>query len=220
MTGNILKIIAAIAMVTDHVGLMFFPQNLLLRIIGRLAFPIFAFMIAEGCHYTRNRRRHFGQLFGLAVACQIVYFLAAGDLYLSILFTFSLSVLTIYALQFCKAKPGPLSGLVFAATVATVYVLNQVVEIDYGFWGCMAPVFAAILRDTKFYTLRRSVTMLGIGLVFLALATGGIQIFALAALPLLYCYSGQRGKVKMKYFFYIFYPAHLALLQLVAWFWA
>ena len=84
----------------------------------------------------------------------------------------------------------------------------------------MVPVFAAAFRDTKYYSRPLSVTMLGIGLIFLALALGGVQIYALAALPLLYCYSGQRGKRKMKYFFYIFYPAHLALLQLRAWFWA
>jgi hypothetical protein len=57
LTGNQLKLIAAGAMLADHVGLMFFPEAELLRIIGRLAFPIFAFMIAEGCKYTRNKLR-------------------------------------------------------------------------------------------------------------------------------------------------------------------
>ena len=218
MTGNALKIIAAIAMVIDHGALLFFPRIPLLRIIGRLAFPIFAFMIAEGCHYTRNRRRYFLQLFALAIVCQIVYFIASGERLLSILFTFSLSILIIYALQYCKAKPGALRIALFLAVVAGVYGLNRVLTIDYGFWGCMVPVFAAAFRDTKCYSRPLSVTMLGIGLIFLALALGGVQIYALAALPLLYCYSGRRGNAKMKYFFYIFYPAHLALLQLLAWF--
>ena len=55
LSGNALKIIAAISMVIDHVGLMFFPTLKILRIIGRLAYPIFAFMIAEGCYYTKNK---------------------------------------------------------------------------------------------------------------------------------------------------------------------
>lgn len=217
LSGNCLKIIAAIAMVIDHVGLMFFPQNLLFRVIGRLAFPIFAFMIAEGCKYTRSRLRYFGQLFGLALACQIVYFFADGSMYLSVLFTFSLSVLVIFALQYCKEKLSAFSAAVFAASAASVYALNQIFTIDYGFWGCMLPVFAAALHGTRFDRHPLNTAMLAIGLLLLWLDLGGLQLYALAAIPLLLCYSGRRGKRKMKYFFYIFYPAHLALLQIIVW---
>ena len=217
MTGNALKIIAAAAMLLDHVGLMFFPGNALLRIIGRLAFPIFAFMIAEGCKYTRNRLRYFLQLFGLALGCQIVYFIADGSMYLSVLFTFSLAVLTIFALQYCKAKPRALPILLFVTVVAAVYALNRIFEIDYGFFGCMLPVFAAAFHNTRFDKPLLNVAMLALGLVLLWLALGGFQLYALAAVPLLLCYSGRRGKIKMKYFFYIFYPAHLALLQVILW---
>ena len=217
MTGNALKIIAAAAMLLDHVGLMFFPANALLRIIGRLAFPVFAFMIAEGCKYTRNRLRYFLQLFGLALGCQIVYFIADGSMYLSVLFTFSLAVLTIFALQYCKAKPGALPILLFVTAVVAVYVLNQIFEIDYGFFGCMLPVFVAAFHNTRYDKPLLSILMLALGLVLLWLALGGFQLYALAAVPLLLCYSGHRGKIKMKYFFYIFYPVHLALLQVIFW---
>ena len=217
MTGNTLKIIAAIAMLIDHVGLMFFPENTLFRIIGRLAFPIFAFMIAEGCKYTRSRLRYFLQLFGLALGCQIVYFIADGSMYLSVLFTFSLAVLTIFALQYCKAKPTALPLLLFITTVAAVYVLNQLLDIDYGFFGCMLPVFAAAFHSTRFDKPLLNILMLALGLLLLWISLGGLQLYALAAVPLLLCYSGRRGKIKMKYFFYIFYPAHLALLQVILW---
>ena len=217
MTGNTLKIIAAIAMLIDHVGLMFFPENALFRIIGRLAFPIFAFMIAEGCKYTRSRLRYFLQLFGLALGCQIVYFIADGSMYLSVLFTFSLAVLTIFALQYCKAKPTALPLLLFIATVVAVYVLNQLLDIDYGFFGCMLPVFAAAFHSTRFDKPLLNILMLALGLLLLWISLGGLQLYALAAVPLLLCYSGRRGKIKMKYFFYIFYPAHLALLQVILW---
>ena len=217
MTGNTLKIIAAIAMLIDHVGLMFFPENALFRIVGRLAFPIFAFMIAEGCKYTRSRLRYFLQLFGLALGCQIVYFIADGSMYLSVLFTFSLAVLTIFALQYCKAKPTALPLLLFIATVVAVYVLNQLLDIDYGFFGCMLPVFAAAFHSTRFDKPLPNILMLALGLLLLWISLGGLQLYALAAVPLLLCYSGRRGKIKMKYFFYIFYPAHLALLQVILW---
>ena len=217
LSGNMLKIIAAAAMVLDHAGLMFFPGNDLLRILGRLAFPIFAFMIAEGSKYTRNKFRYFGQLFALALVCQIVYFLVDGSMYLSVLFTFSLALLMIFALQACKEKPTAFRIGIFLLSVFTVWQLNQVFTIDYGFWGCMVPLFAALLHKTPFDRKFTNVACLGLGLLLLARDLGGWQIWSLAALPLLLLYSGQRGKWRMKYFFYIFYPAHLALLQVLAW---
>ena len=222
LSGNALKIIAAAAMVIDHVGLMFFPGNMLFRIIGRLAFPIFAFMVAEGCRYTRNRKRYLGNMILLAVACQVVYFLADGSMYLSILFTFSLSICMIYVLQYWRTKPTALSSLALTGTILGVYLLNQFFTIDYGFWGCMVPLFAALPHGTRFDSKYASIAALGIGLVLLALslALGGMQFWCLAALPLLLLYSGKRGKHKMKLFFYIFYPVHLAVLQLLAWIWA
>nr|MBQ4318425.1 hypothetical protein [Clostridia bacterium] len=99
LNGNTLKFIAAFSMLVDHIGVLFLPGNSLLRIIGRLAMPIFAYMIAEGCRYTKNRLRYFLTIFAFAVGCQLVYFFAAGDTYMSILVTFSLSILTIYSLQ-------------------------------------------------------------------------------------------------------------------------
>ena len=217
LTGNALKLIAALSMTIDHAGLLLFPQYPILRILGRLAFPIFAFMIAEGCKYTHSRRRYFGNIFALAVLCQSVYYLVDGSLYLSILFTFSLSILTIFALQDFRREPTLLRGAVFFGAVAGVYVLNRIFSIDYGFWGCMVPVFAALPQNTKWDTPVVSTLLLGIGLVFLGLHFGGNQMFALAAIPALLFYNGKRGKWKMKSFFYIFYPAHLVILQLIAW---
>ena len=58
LTGNQLKLIAVITMTIDHIGLAFFPQQMLFRVIGRLAFPIYAYMIAEGCRYTRSMGKY------------------------------------------------------------------------------------------------------------------------------------------------------------------
>lgn len=216
LSGNALKILAAIFMTLDHMGLMLFPHIPLLRILGRLALPIFAYMIAEGCKYTRNRKKYFGMVFGLGAVCQAVYWFVDHSLYFSILITFSLSILTIYALQNWKDAHTLLSGLLFAAAVAAVYGLNRIFEIDYGFWGCMLPVFAALPHKTRYDQYPVSALALGMGLIFLAADIGDIQIFSLLALPLLLAYSGKRGRWKMKYFFYIFYPAHLVILEAIA----
>jgi len=217
LNGNALKLIAAAAMVLDHAGLMFFPGNDLLRILGRLAFPIFAFMIAEGSKYTRNRGRYFGQLFGLAVLCQIVYYIVDGSMYLSILFTFSLSLLMIFSLQYCKEKPSAFRIGLFLLSIASVWLLNRIFVIDYGFWGCMVPLFAALPHKTRYDSIPVNAACLGLGLLILSLVSGGWQLWSLAAVPLLLLYSGKRGRHRMKYFFYIFYPAHLAALQILAW---
>ena len=223
LSGNALKIIAAMCMVVDHVGVMFFPYATGLRILGRLAFPIFAFMIAEGCRYTKNRGRYLGMLAALAAVCQVTYYLTSRDLYMCILVTFSLSILVIIPLQNLKAaRTGAqrlLWGAVAAGAVAGVWLLNRWLTVDYGFWGSMVPVFVALLQGRGKETAGPwdrtwvHVLMLGVGLLLLALDMGGVQMYSLAAVPLLLLYSGRRGKWKMKYFFYVFYPAHLVLLQ-------
>lgn len=216
LSGNALKLLAALFMTIDHVGVLLLPHVIVLRILGRLALPIFAFMIAEGCRYTRNRLRYFGSVFALGVLCQIVYYLAERSLYFSILITFSLSIATIYALQDWKEQKTPRSALVFFGAVAGVYALNRVFAIDYGFWGCMLPVFAAAFQKTALDRPWVNLGMLGLGLLVLAADLGQIQYYALPALPLLACYNGRRGRWKLKYFFYLFYPIHLVLLQGIA----
>ena len=72
LTGNQLKLIALVTMTIDHVGLLLLPQLVILRIIGRLSMPLYAYMIAQGCRYTHDRRRYFVRLAGLALACQVV----------------------------------------------------------------------------------------------------------------------------------------------------
>ena len=216
LSGNALKLLAALFMTIDHVGVLLLPHVIVLRILGRLALPICAFMIAEGCRYTRNRLRYFGSVFALGVLCQIVYYMVDRSLYFSILITFSLSIATIYALQDWKEQKTTRSALVFFGAVAGVYALNRVFAIDYGFWGCMLPVFAAAFQKTAWDRPWVNLGMLGLGLLVLAADLGQIQYYALPALPLLACYNGRRGRWKLKYFFYLFYPIHLVLLQGIA----
>ncbi len=234
LNGNTLKILAAICMVIDHVGLMFFPRMVIFRIIGRLAFPIFAFMISEGARYTKNKLRYFLTMFILGAICQVVYyFFDYGSLYMCILITFSLSILLIYTLQFVKA--GMLASdnaiwlralyALFGILVLTaVYLINKEFSIDYGFFGCVLPAFASLLdfrgMDVpeglkKLDTLPSRILCFALGLAALSYFSGTLQYYSLLAIPLLLLYSGGRGRFKMKYFFYLFYPLHLVALEAI-----
>lgn len=232
LNGNILKFIAALSMLIDHIGVIFFPRLQILRIIGRLALPIFAFMIAQGCKYTKNKLRYFFSVFTLAFACQTVYFLYNGDTYMNVLITFSLSIIIIYALQNFKntlfraesqAKKVS-AALLLILSVVAVFILNIFFEIDYGFPGCMLAVFASMMQMPenapeklkKLDCLPIHVGLMALGLIALAIASGKSQPFSLLAIPLLLLYSGKRGKMKTKYFFYIFYPSHLAVLEAIS----
>ncbi len=230
LSGNALKLVAAALMVVDHAGMLFFPDVILFRIIGRLAMPIFAFFIGEGCRYTRSRKRYFFTVFSLGAGCQLVYFLAMGDTYMNILITFSLGILVIYALQDLRAalsgqdtRPMVRSALVLILTLLLVWFLNRKLEIDYGFWGCILPAWAAALHPREKgrpgigNNPRLHVLSMIPGLVLLWQSLGGIQGYSLYAVPLLLCYNGKRGNPRFKYWFYLFYPGHLALLQGLAW---
>lgn len=222
LSSNALKILASIFMLLDHMGLLLFPHIGWLRIIGRLAYPIYAFMISQGCIYTKNKLRYFLQVAGLAVLCQTPYFLYNGSTYMSILVTFSLSILIIYALDyfkkqiFAKNTSKSILGAVLVITAVLVtYIFNRIFMVDYGFIGSLVPVLASLFTkpDEKPKNSYLSIAMLTLGLIILSVDVGWIQHYSLAAIPLLLAYNGKRGKLNLKYYFYIFYPLHLLVLQ-------
>lgn len=223
MSSFVLKIIAAVSMLLDHMGLLLFPGHEIFRVMGRLAFPIYAFCIAEGFYYTRSRRRYFLLIFALGLACQIVYFISDGSLYLGVLIAFSVSILLMWALDGLKKA---LSAKMDVAGAAALFLLGLLsagalchfMEVDYGFIGLMLPVLAFV---TEKKWLRLGLFSLGLVALCVNLACFGgfdVQWWSLATLPLLALYNGRPGKYRMKYFFYIFYPAHLAILYLIAMF--
>lgn len=209
LTSNQLKLLAMLTMTLDHIGVQMFPGALWLRIVGRLAFPIYAYMIAEGCAHTRNRRKYLLQMAGLALLCQLVYFFAMGSLFQCILVTFTLSILLIYA---CDTGSRPLTALALLGVAFVTVALPRLLpgtdfDIDYGFFGVLVPV-AAYLGKTH----REKLLFTASVLVALAWSVGGIQWYSLAALLPLALYNGNRGKRRMKWLFYLYYPLHLAAI--------
>ena len=213
MTGNQLKILAMIAMTCDHVGLQLLPQFPVLRLIGRLALPVYAFLIAEGCRYTRNMGKYLLRLAGMGALCQSVYFFAMGSLYQCILVTFSLSVCLIWAVENARKKKDfgavLLALAVFAGAFWVCEVLPGVLKgtdfyVDYGICGVLLPVFVYFGRPKWLGLL--------MGLNLLGLYYGGTQWLALAAVPFVWFYNGKRGKGSLGKWFYWYYPAHLVVI--------
>ena len=209
LTSNQLKLLAMLTMTLDHIGVQMFPGALWLRIVGRLAFPIYAYMIAEGCAHTRNRRKYLLQMAGLALLCQLVYFFAMGSLFQCILVTFTLSILLIYA---CDTGSRPLTALALLGVAFVTVALPRLLPgtdfaVDYGFFGVLVPV-AAYLGETR----REKLLFTAGALVALAWSVGDIQWYSLAALLPLALYNGNRGKRRMKWLFYLYYPLHLAAI--------
>ena len=238
MSALVLKLIAAVSMLVDHAGLMLFPKAVVLRYIGRLAFPIYAFFIAEGFRYTHSRVKYFLRVFLLGLACQIVYSVAERQIYIGILLTFSMSICIMAAISLLRSNVRRsdevvlnkysrpivivLASLLCVFAVGAAYFICEHITVDYGFFGVMLPVLVS-LSDKKSVRL----VLFTLGCVLVTLESGGVfsvldkkwlilQSFSLLTVPLIALYNGERGKYKLKYFFYIFYPAHLAVLYLIS----
>ncbi len=221
LSGNMLKILGAVFMLIDHIGL-YMEEYRFLRIIGRLSMPLFAFMISEGTKYTRNKLKYFMGIFCLGVLCQFVEYIYNDSTYMGILITFSISILLIYL--FDKLKQVLLDNDIikktvwlgiFILAVTGVYVLNIYVEIDYGFWGCMLPLLISVFNGENHDIKIIRMIMIFIGLVLVSVSLGGIQWYCILSLPFIAMYSGKRGEKNLKYFFYIFYPLHLVILEII-----
>lgn len=216
LSGNVLKLIAAVSMLADHIGMIFFPDMEIFRIAGRLAYPIFAFMIGEGCRYTHNKKMYIAKIIFVAFICQSAYFSYDRSLDMCIMVTFSVSVAVAFCLQRVQTAKSTEQRVLryteLAGAVAGAWVANMYLDIDYGFWGCIIPALPVLAADRKVYVKR---IVFALGLVILAWEYGGVQWYSLLALPLIGLYSGKRGKYNLKYFFYIFYPVHLAVLEII-----
>lgn len=219
LNNNQLKIIAMVTMLIDHIGYLLFPSIKILGIIGRISFPIFAFMIAEGYFYTRKKSNYFLNIFLLGIFCQAVFFIAERSLYLNILLTFSLSIVCLFLVKRFRDKKNFLNFLYLISVIFSIAVIcfylpkmlsQYYFEVDYGFFGVMLPVCIYIVKNFK---LKIAVT--AVILTLISLFTGGVQWFSYLALPFLWAYNGKRGKYNLKLLFYLFYPLHFLILYII-----
>jgi hypothetical protein len=214
---ELLKIIAIVIMVIDHVGRILYPDLFFLQIIGRLSFPLFAYLVVLGVESTKKPRKYMATLLVFAVVSQVPYFLAF-DIQpyerLNILFSLVLSAITIYFYN----KRSPLAFVPL--------LLSIILPIEGSYYVVLTAVGMKLLKDSpKLGAL--ALFALNIQFPFMSELDDQIQIIALLSLPLIFLHIKGWLKKEIlipenslayslrKYAFYIFYPLHLALLFLI-----
>ena len=223
LTGNQLKIIAMVAMFVGHLVLEFAPEAHDLLRFGKMSFPIFAYMIAEGCTYTKNRSKYLALIMALATVFHVAGYILTGSLQLSVLVSFSLAIIIIYSAdtffdedatlgKFFLAICG-LCLVVFMTLIAPHLYEEQGYMIVYGLAGVLFPV-AVYYAPGRFWKLVVAAIMTAF--LGLTLPDYSQQWWALLAIPLLALYNGRRGEANIKYLFYIFYPLHLVIIYAIA----
>lgn len=212
-----LKIIAIITMTIDHIGAIMYPNIDIFRIIGRVSFPIFAFLLVEGFNHTSNKLKYFLRLILFAIITQPIYDYTFNNHELNILFTFSLSFLLLSSLEFIKKIISKYSkGIenylyktVFYSLIYILFVLFSIIlNVDYQALG-ISLVFIFYLVPNLYL----SFLLYLLAVIFLA--TNTIQFYSLLSFLFIYMYNGEKGK-NIKYFFYLYYPLHLLILKLFA----
>ena len=232
LSGSTLKILACIFMAFDHVGVVFFPTHDIFRIIGRLAFPLFAYFIAEGCRYTKNKIRRLLIMAIIGSLYVFFYLIYEKEWYCNIFVTFTISIFLIYMLKSLKKsifeKSGVIHIVIYALalvfSVIASYFLCEVVYVEYGFVGIMLPVIISLfdLKDINAPSwLKKAdchytgLALMAIGLALLCINAnlGELQLYSFISVLILLFYDGGVGNKKLKYMFYIFYPAHLVIIE-------
>jgi hypothetical protein len=226
VNGCTFKLLACALMVVDHVGEIFFPGQVILRLIGRLVFPTFAYLIAEGFRHTKDPTAYLGRLFLFALISQPFYMFAFNfpHVHFNIFFTLAAGLYAIYAYnkgggygpvilaaastEFVRASFGSPGVLMiffmyryldnYRRMALAVFLIGILGLLRFNIWACFtSPGFTPTLT----YLATHSVSSL-------------FQPLGCLAVLLIALYNGKQGP-KMKYFFYLFYPVHLAVLGLI-----
>lgn len=258
MTWNRLKWIAMISMLIDHAQKVLFPQVFFINFfgmdrmvsfwishtmsaVGRIAFPIFAYGIAQGCMYTHSKGRYLLRLLLFAVISEVPFNLALNAVpigfkyfaFHNVFFTLLLGALCCYIYAFFREK-----GMAWVSFVPVIglMLLAEFLGTDYGGFGIAFILLPYIFFKNKKARIASLALVTVAFYVFYAQFTGFVSghypfawmnpidlsfdrffdtFGALFAVALLALYNGQKGKSYHKWVFYIFYPAHLLLLYLL-----
>ena len=213
MSALQLKLLAAAAMLADHIGLLFFPEMVWLRMIGRLSFPIFCFLISEGACHTSSIANYLGRLFAAALLSEIPYDWAFTGMPFqweeqNVIFTLFLGLCAVWALQAWQERYPIFAFFAIAACV----VAAELIHCDYGGTGVLFVVVFYCCRTLKSRgTVAFGLINIGDSLLY----QDRIQPFAVFAVAPVILYNGRRGKYRLRSFFYLFYPLHLLLLRII-----
>lgn len=206
LSGSWLKVIAILSMSIDHIAYYYGVNNPfvydLMRTVGRIAFPTFAFLLAEGFVYTRNRQRYMLNLFVFAVISEIPWLLMNHDNSHNVLFTLLSGVIGMHVIDSNRNRWVTLTFLIL------IGCSTLIAETDYSLNGYVLTLLFFMFRG------RPSLQVLfGLPLMYVYGMMGILMAFAV-----IFLYNGERGFIHgkpAKYAFYAFYPAHLMLIYLI-----
>lgn len=214
LDGTVLKLIACLSMFIDHLGAVCFSGMMGFRIIGRLAFPIYCFLLVEGAVHTRNMKKYILRMGIFALISEVPFDLAFYHRLVytghqNVFFTLGLGLLAIWFLEHPIDNLDIPDALYRLLVVIVAGLIAEFLNTDYGFTGVMIICIFYYLRE-------RSLEKYLIVAILLA-AMGGVEVYAVLALIPILLYNGERGRQTkmMQYSFYIFYPAHLLLLAVL-----
>lgn len=198
-----------------------------LQSVGTIAFPLFCFLLAEGFRYTRDKKRYIGLMFIFALISEIPFDIGffseysqmEGTFpfylkYQNVFFTLFLGLLTLVCLErlSCKSEIRTekiKSVILQVICVAVLALVAELIRCDYGMQGILYIAAFYVCRNHRIYQV----------LLFLLAYMGATgnqpPLCTLLAGLLILLYNGKRGKLKLKYFFYVFYPAHILALYLI-----
>ena len=211
MSSFTLKILAAISMLIDHIGAVFYPTNLLTspnsiwRIIGRISFPIFAFQLGIGYKNTKSKEKHILTMLIFAIVSQLPFKLAFQTERLNIGFTFLISLLIIYTIEKIKNKIIKMSILIPLFYTATS------LETDYGIYGIALCTALYYSQSSKILTFS---TLFSFILLNATISKNPLSLFALISIIPILLYNQKQGP-KLKLLFYVFYPLHIITLYMI-----
>ncbi len=199
---NLLKLIAILTMIIDHVGAVFFPNMIILRCIGRLGFPLFFYCTFFGYFKTKNLKKYIFRLLLLAIISEIPYCLLFEIKELNICFTLILELLFLYLLDNKKY------ALYFITLTLSLLLIPFTSYLMF-----------IIIMTPLFYYTKNTKTLFSISYILfyiLMVLTGYNKIYLLAILSLPLILFNIKLNVKInKYFFYAFYPVHLLILLII-----
>lgn len=215
MSSFILRSIALITMIIDHTGAVLYPEYHFLRIIGRIAFPLYCFLLIEGYTHTRDVKKYLARLLAFAFISELpfdyAFFGRLEFTHQNIFFTLFLGLFAVYIID-TKGKELPFVSL-FAAVIAMVAAV--LLNTDYSFAGIL---YILIFYYTKDLTgwMRYGIALAGLVMVNLLLM-GGTQNYSVLAflfIPLYNHKPGLRNRF-FQYFHYVAYPLHLYIIHLI-----
>jgi len=210
-----LKILAIFLMTIDHIGYVLFPDIVLLRIIGRLSFPIFVFLIIEGYKHTSNYKNFLTRLVLFALIIEIPNFIFNYSSSMNIFFTLATGLITVKILDIRKSR----------WLIPFIMVITSLLHFDYSTYGVLLFILFFHLQKFEFSFLNKFLIIvlfhlcLQIPLVSTIINfNSNIQFYAIFSFVFISYYNGKKGYNSkfMQYFFYFYYPVHFMILSLIS----